>query len=55
MLPGDHINLNGKQITFKAVNPNPKQSLGKADIAVCAISEVKNIKTGETQEAQQLL
>jgi len=49
---GQSINLNGKQITFAGVNKDPGINHQKDDVAVSAIMQVTDPKTGETQTAE---
>jgi cytochrome c-type biogenesis protein CcmF len=49
---GQIINLNGKKITFAGVNKDPKVTKKQGDVAVAAILQVEDPKTGQTQTAE---
>jgi cytochrome c-type biogenesis protein CcmF len=51
---GQSINLNGKKITFAGVNKEPKGKQQAGDIAVGAILQVEDPKTGATQSAEPI-
>ncbi|MCC6723126.1 MAG: hypothetical protein IT258_01355, partial [Saprospiraceae bacterium] len=49
---GDVINLNGKQIVFAGVNKSPKINKEKDDVAVSALLQVTDSKSGKTAKAE---
>ncbi len=51
---GQSITLNGKKITFVGVNKEPKISKQKGDVAVAAIMQATDPKTGEALTAEPI-